>query len=222
MFIPDPRFPNPGSMVKNIPDIRIKEFKYFIFNPKFVSKLLKLWSGMFIPDLRSGSWFFLPIPARIQGSKGTGSGSAILRNSGVFFNVPLHSVANHSWDSKQDIWHPPFLRHGVAVCPSRKESQRSSSSRIFTISTPPSRPGSQRFHFLVAEIILRKSKWKSDTLEWMSLFLQVWYGTTYIQAKTMATFDDLIYKSIDESPTCSCIFHQSLSFSTFFKNSPFL
>ncbi len=47
--IPDPNCLHPGSR------ILIKEFKYF--NPqkikKMVSKLLKIWSGLFIPDPRS-------------------------------------------------------------------------------------------------------------------------------------------------------------------------
>ncbi len=37
--------------------IRMKEFKYF--NPKIVSKLSEIWSGMFIPD---PDLDFLPIP----------------------------------------------------------------------------------------------------------------------------------------------------------------
>ncbi len=56
--------PDPGSKDSGIPDpARIKELKYF--NPKIVSKLSEIWSGMFIsdPDLD----FFNS--SRIQGSK---------------------------------------------------------------------------------------------------------------------------------------------------------
>ncbi len=53
--VPDPNFFHPGSQ------IRIKELS--IFTWKIVSKLLELWSGLFIPDPDPGS--------RVQ--KGTGS-----------------------------------------------------------------------------------------------------------------------------------------------------
>jgi hypothetical protein len=49
--IPNPNFFHPGSR------IRIKEFKYL--TQKIVSKLLKIWSGLFIPD---PDHIFLPIP----------------------------------------------------------------------------------------------------------------------------------------------------------------
>ncbi len=57
--IPNPYFFHPESR------IRIKEFKYF--NPKIVSKLSVIWSGLFIPDPvpGSGSWYFYP--SRIRG-----------------------------------------------------------------------------------------------------------------------------------------------------------
>ncbi len=50
--IPDPNCLNPGSL------ILIKEFKYLIHkkNQKMVSKLQKIWSGLFIPDPGSGCW----------------------------------------------------------------------------------------------------------------------------------------------------------------------
>ncbi len=51
MFIPDPNFFHPGSR------FLIKEFKYF--NPKIVSKLSEISSGLLIPDLDPN---FLPIP----------------------------------------------------------------------------------------------------------------------------------------------------------------
>ncbi len=67
--IPYPNCLHPGSR------ILIKEFKYF--NPKkskkMVSKLLKVWSGLFIPDPGSGCWLF-PIPdPGSRGQKGTQS-----------------------------------------------------------------------------------------------------------------------------------------------------
>ncbi len=66
--VADPNFFHPGSR------IRIEEFKYF--NPKIVSKLLELWSGLFIPDPDPD---FLPIPdPGSRGKKGPGSGSATL------------------------------------------------------------------------------------------------------------------------------------------------
>ncbi len=67
--IPDPNCLHPGSR------ILIKEFKYF--NPKeskkMVSKLKKIWSGLFIPDPGSGCWLS-PIPdPGSRGQKGTQS-----------------------------------------------------------------------------------------------------------------------------------------------------
>jgi hypothetical protein len=73
--MPDPTCLHPGSR------ILIKEFQYF--NPKkMVSKLLKIWSGLFIPDL-DADFLLIPDP-RSRGQKGTqsrildpGSGSAV-------------------------------------------------------------------------------------------------------------------------------------------------
>ncbi len=71
--IPDPTFsiPDPGSELSPSYRIRIKEFKYF--NPqktkKMVSKLWKIWSGLFIPDPVSGCWLSTHPGSRIQGSK---------------------------------------------------------------------------------------------------------------------------------------------------------
>jgi hypothetical protein len=87
MFIPNLIFSHPGSRIqgqKNLwSRIRIKEFKYF--NPKIVSKLSKIWSGMIIPD---PDLDFIPIPD--PGSRGskrhripdlnTGSGSSLWTN----------------------------------------------------------------------------------------------------------------------------------------------
>jgi hypothetical protein len=47
MFIPDPNFSIPDPVSK-IFRIRIKELS--IFNPKIVSTLSEIWSGMFVPD----------------------------------------------------------------------------------------------------------------------------------------------------------------------------
>ncbi len=59
---PGSGFFHPGSRIR----IRIKEFKFF-FNPKIVTKLSEIWSGMFILD--PGSWFFTHPRSLIQGSK---------------------------------------------------------------------------------------------------------------------------------------------------------
>jgi hypothetical protein len=63
-------FFHPGSRIQGQKDlgsrIRIKELKFS--NPKIVSKLSKIWSGMFIPD---PDLDFLPIPD--PGSSGFGS-----------------------------------------------------------------------------------------------------------------------------------------------------
>jgi len=62
--MPDPTCLHPGSR------ILIKEFQYF--NPKkMVSKLLKIWSGLFIPDPGSGCW--LSTHPGSRGQKGTQS-----------------------------------------------------------------------------------------------------------------------------------------------------
>jgi hypothetical protein len=60
--------PDPGSR------IRIKEFKYF--NPKIVSKLSEIWSGLFIPDPDPD--FYTHPGFRFERSKGTGFGSETL------------------------------------------------------------------------------------------------------------------------------------------------
>ncbi len=60
--MPDPTCLHPGSR------ILIKEFQYF--NPKkMVSKLLKIWSGLFIQDPGSGCWLSIHPGSQIQGSK---------------------------------------------------------------------------------------------------------------------------------------------------------
>ncbi len=60
MFLTNPgsEFFHPGSRVKKIPDPAIS-VKESIFNPKIVSKLSEIWSGMFTPD---PDLDFLPIP----------------------------------------------------------------------------------------------------------------------------------------------------------------
>ncbi len=91
MFIPDPTFFHPGSR------IRIKEFKYF--NPKktkkMVSKLEKIWSGLFIPDPDAD---FLPIPdPGSRGQKGTGSRIRIC-NTVLWFSLQraiLENISTH-------------------------------------------------------------------------------------------------------------------------------
>ncbi len=67
-WIPNPRIPDPNCLHPGS-RIRITEFK--CFNPKkMVSKLNKIWSGLFIPDPGSGCWHLLTFyPSRIQGSK---------------------------------------------------------------------------------------------------------------------------------------------------------
>jgi hypothetical protein len=82
---------------------------------------------------------------------------------------------------------PPFLRHGVAACPSRRESQRSSASRIFTTSTPPSRPGNPCLHHL---LFFHQSFKFSDFL---SLKMHPSYGTVQwsIQDGKTKQFDKL-------------------------------
>ncbi len=63
-----------GSRIR----IRLKEFKYFLTQNCFLSKLSETWSGMFIPD---PDLDFLPIfLSRIQGF-GTGSRIRILNNA---------------------------------------------------------------------------------------------------------------------------------------------
>ncbi len=63
------RIRDPGSRIRIFPSrIRIKEF-LSILTLKIVSKLLEIWSGLFIPDPDPDVW---PIPdpgSRIQGSK---------------------------------------------------------------------------------------------------------------------------------------------------------
>jgi hypothetical protein len=74
---------------------------------------------------------------------------------------------------------PPFLRHVGAACQSRRESQRSFASRIFTTSTPPSRLGNLCFHLLVAAIILGTSVkvGHSGTNEFIPpCMVPVWYN----------------------------------------------
>jgi hypothetical protein len=78
MFIPDPTFFHPGSELSPS-RIRIKKFKYFIppkKPKKMVSKLWKVWSGMFIPDPDAD---VLPIPdPGVKKAPDSGSGSATL------------------------------------------------------------------------------------------------------------------------------------------------
>jgi hypothetical protein len=70
MFFPDQNFFHPGSRVKQIPGSRIRIIlRIKKFNPKIVSKLEEIWSGMFIPDPRFGFWVFTNPGFRIQRSK---------------------------------------------------------------------------------------------------------------------------------------------------------
>ncbi len=79
MFIPDPgsdffpsrirtvSIPDPGSSSKNLSILTPKKAK------EMVSKLQKIWSGLFIPDPGSGCWLS-PIPdPGYRGQKGTQS-----------------------------------------------------------------------------------------------------------------------------------------------------
>ncbi len=89
--ISDPNCLHPGSR------IRIKEFKYF--NPKkMVSKIYKIWSGLFIPDPDAD---FLPISdPGVKKAPDPGSGSATLlvpyRNGTIpsTKKLPVVSVAH--------------------------------------------------------------------------------------------------------------------------------
>jgi hypothetical protein len=86
MFIPDPNVFHPGSRVIRILDpgsgFTSKLFKYF--NPKIVSKLSEIWSGMFIPDPDLD--FFTHSGSLIQDpgvEKAPDPGSATLKKSTV-------------------------------------------------------------------------------------------------------------------------------------------
>jgi hypothetical protein len=65
--------PDPGSQIQF--RILVKKFKYF--NPKMVSKLSEIWSGMFVPD---PDLDFSPIPdPGVKKAPDPGSGSATLQ-----------------------------------------------------------------------------------------------------------------------------------------------
>ncbi len=68
--IPDPTFFHPGSRIRIFhPGSTSKNLS--ILTQKIVFfKLSEIWSGLFIPDLGSGSWFFTHPGSRIQGLKG--------------------------------------------------------------------------------------------------------------------------------------------------------
>jgi hypothetical protein len=84
MFIPDPRSEFLPSRIQGQKDpgtrIQGKKKKLCIFNPKIVSELSEIWSGMFIPDSDPGSesWFFTHPGPRGQKAPDPGSGFATL------------------------------------------------------------------------------------------------------------------------------------------------
>ncbi len=114
MFIPDPwsEFLHPGSASKN-PRSRIwyKEFNYF--NPKNVSKLSEIWTGLFIsnpdPD-------FLTIPD--PGSRGQKSTGSRIRNTGRIrshYTKLVHWEINFSTRGKILCFTLLFLQRGFPV-----------------------------------------------------------------------------------------------------------
>ncbi len=69
MFIPDPNFYYPGSLIRTfpIPDPGYASKNFSILTQKIVSKLSEIWSGLFIPDPDP----ILTYPGS-RGQKGTG------------------------------------------------------------------------------------------------------------------------------------------------------
>ncbi len=120
--IPDPTFFHPGSWIRtvSIPDpgsrIRIKEFKYF--NPKetkkMVSKLQKIWFGLFIPDPGSVCW--LSTHPGSRGQKGTGSRIGI-RNTA--YSVTSAREAEVIIQTLAHVYHHNMYTHCTLLMTSR-------------------------------------------------------------------------------------------------------
>jgi hypothetical protein len=85
---PDPNLssPDPGSKVKNIPDLDPHQGIQVFLIQKIVSKLPEMWSGMVIPD---PDLDFLPTPdTGSRGQKAPEPGSRIrIRNKGTHTKI---------------------------------------------------------------------------------------------------------------------------------------
>ncbi len=92
--IPDPNFSIPDSWSK-----RSASNNPSLFNPKIVSKLSEIWSGMFIPDPNLD---FLPIPnPRSRAQKGTGSR---IRNTAGYEITDMNSDLKLQENSVPLLW----------------------------------------------------------------------------------------------------------------------
>ncbi len=89
--------PDPGS--KRFPDPDLHQRIQLFLTQKIVSKLLEIWSGMFIPGPDPESWFFF-----------THSGSRIQGSKGLWNPDPQHWIKE-----RVSLWWMQWLRKGLVV-----------------------------------------------------------------------------------------------------------
>jgi hypothetical protein len=96
-WIPDQNFSHPGSWAQSQkhPRFGSASKNLSILTQKIVSKLSKIWSGLFIPDPDPDFFFFLPIPdPGVKKASNPGFGSAtLLANYRVPIAIGKNTVA---------------------------------------------------------------------------------------------------------------------------------